>query len=290
MSIGMSVRISAISALLFAALLGKPAVARNYDTRTFGPERFGSELQPQSAPEWVQTSRLLVTKPSIRKQRALRRGRLIAIAHGRPAAIAAGYRPARREFQIARPPSSPAPRAAVPAEVAAVEAAAPARQIPETADPVVAGARFVAADQLNGVDRATVPPVQANGPSEAGPMPTPPAPSKTAALRAAMFVLGPVMVVGVLAWCVRRRAVDDPKGRRSAVADTEDFLRYENLMAVDPAEADVGLSPRPRVRYEGNGAIGTESDDVIDLQPSEYDVLSWPHVTPAGQAAFAGSK
>ena len=48
MSIGMSVRISAISALLFAALLDTPAVARNYATRTFGPERFGSELQPRT--------------------------------------------------------------------------------------------------------------------------------------------------------------------------------------------------------------------------------------------------
>jgi hypothetical protein len=37
MSISMSVRISAISALLFAALLDRPAVARNYDTRTFVP-------------------------------------------------------------------------------------------------------------------------------------------------------------------------------------------------------------------------------------------------------------
>jgi hypothetical protein len=289
MSIGMSVRISAISALLFAALLNTPAVARNYDTRTFGPERFGSELQPRTPPEWVQTSRLSVTKPNIRKQRALRRGPLMAVAHGRRAAVAAGHRPATREFQIAPQASSHASSAAVPAEVASVEAAAPARPTPETTDPVVAGTRFAAADPLDGVDRATGPPVQANGRS-AGQKSTPLAPSKTAASRAAMFVLGPVMVVGLLAWCVRRRAVDDPKGRRSAVADTEDFLRCENLMAVDPAEADVGLSPKPRVRYEGNGAIGTEIDEVIDLEPSEYDVLSWPHATPAGQAAFAGSK
>jgi hypothetical protein len=129
-----------------------------------------------------------------------------------------------------------------------------------------------------------------------------------------MFGLGPVLVVGFLAWCVRRRAVEDPralpdylesgsalvvyiwphflrktgvhfsgkcsKARRSTIADTEDLLRDENRIGVRPAGAGMTASPEPRAPCQGMEAIGAEIDDVIDLAPSEYDVLSWPHSVP----------
>jgi hypothetical protein len=164
--------------------------------------------------------------------------------------------------------------APVPVEVIAL-----AGQIPEP--PVVAGVRTVAADELNGLDLAARPPVQPDGsnPAEAGPMLMGPTSSRIAAL-GVMFGLGAVSVVGFLAWGVRRRAVEDPKTRRCTIADTEDFLRDENRVGVRPAGAGMTEPPKPRVPSQGMGAIGAEIDDVIDLEPSEYDVLSWPHLVP----------
>jgi hypothetical protein len=160
---------------------------------------------------------------------------------------------------------------------------APAGQIPETPDPVVAGVRTLAADELSGLNLAAGSPVQpdGSGPAGAGPISRAPAPSGTSSALPVMLGVGPVLVVGFLAWCVRRRAVEDPKARRSPIADNEDFLRDKDSIGVCPAGADMRASPEPRVACRGIGAVGAEIDDVIDLAPSDYDVLSWPHLVPS---------
>jgi hypothetical protein len=272
----MSVRLFAIGTMLLPALLNTSASAQYYNTQInqssaplelnpflhgtatpartlpehqalpalqYAPEeqpRFPVMPQPQSEPERPQTSQLSVAKPSVRKQKAVKRTPPIVVKHDLPAVVqraplaakAAGGHPVPTgEIEIAQPlaqpPSAPSPRAAmvratemtvsapVPAEVMAL-----AGQIPESADAVTAGVRIVAADEfteldraaddakivsadeLNELDLAAGPPLQINGsnPAEARPMPTRPAPSATSALRAVLFGLGVPMVAGFLAW------------------------------------------------------------------------------------------
>lgn len=212
----------------------------------YAPEeqpRFPAMPQAQSEPERPQASQLSVAKPNVRKQKAVKRAPPVVVKRDLPAVVqplaakAAGRRPApAREIQIAQPPaqpaSAPSPRAAmvratemtvsapVPAEVVALASQILASQIPETADPVTAGVRIVAADEFTELDRAAAEvkivsadelndldlaaglPVQTNGsnPAEARPMPTRPAPSATSALRAVLFGLGVPIVAGFLAW------------------------------------------------------------------------------------------
>jgi hypothetical protein len=95
-----------------------------------------------------------------------------------------------------------------------VAAAAVARQIPETAEPVVAVVRTAASVELNELNLAAGPPVQpsASNPAEVKTMSTARAPSRISALRVVMLGLGPAMAVGFLAWGMRRQ-LTSPFGR-----------------------------------------------------------------------------
>lgn len=276
MSIRISARIFAIGMMLPLVPLNKSANAQYYNTQInqssaplelnpflhgaatparampehqiapalqYAPEeqpRFPVVLQPQSEPERPQRGQSSVAKPSVRKQKAVKRAPPIVVKHDLPAAVqreplpakAAADRPAPTgQIEIAQPlaqpPLAPSPRAAtvratemtvsapVPAEVVAL-----AGQIPESADALPAGVRIVAADEfteldraadevkivsadeLNEIDLAAEPPAHGSGsnPAEGRPMPIRPAPSATSALRAALFGLVVPMVVGFLAW------------------------------------------------------------------------------------------
>jgi hypothetical protein len=327
MSIRMSVRIVlAINIMLLAALLDRSAVAQHRGTQIRQASQFGPDAPSRSAPEWAPTSQLTVGKPGVRRQRVLRRERSAAkAASHRPATtreIQIAQRPwlpsaraaapvesavAADEFNafnrakpvqpngsnpaesgpMSAPPDATSPAVSAPVRV---EAGAQEGQVPETPDPAGAGVRTVAADAFSGLDHAAAQPVQPRNPAETGSASPPLALSATSALRAAVLGLGPVMVVGFLAWCARRRPVQHPKPLRPATADAADVLRNQNGDAVGPAGAGMRISPEPRAQCEATGAIRAEIDDVIDLAPSEYNVLSWPHVAPADRAALAGSK
>jgi len=130
------------------------------------PQATLASRQPRSAPERPQASRLAVAKPSVRAQEAVKQEA--------PADKAAGRRPANtQKIQIARPLTPPSPTAAVACATNAVASApalvqvvAPARQIPETPEPVVAVVATVTAG----------PPAHPNAgnPTEVKPVSTPP--------------------------------------------------------------------------------------------------------------------
>ncbi|MGP0090042.1 MAG: hypothetical protein ACLPKB_08780 [Xanthobacteraceae bacterium] len=88
-----------------------------------------------------------------------------------------------------------------------LEVTAPAHQAPETPEPVVTVVRTAASVELKDLHLAAWPTAQPNAGNPAGlePLSAARAPSATAASRVVMLGLGAAIVVGLLAWGVRRQ-------------------------------------------------------------------------------------
>jgi hypothetical protein len=88
-----------------------------------------------------------------------------------------------------------------------LEVTAPAHQVPETPEPVVTIVRTAASVELKDLHLATWPTAQPNAgnPADVEALSTADAPSATAASQVVMLGLGAAIVVGFLAWGVRRQ-------------------------------------------------------------------------------------